>query len=242
MKSIIRQITHPEPAALWQARHDHAHITGQELVEPPWWYEDIETGETYHDIFGCIGWPSEASDKTLGLPGYAAIIGVKRPKGLDIKAHYDPRDAEFYLLAESQSLHVPVLLRDCLKMREKYGFGVQPELLSVWYGDPERFTTTLALFNERLGEQNAIVLGPPDDFYVPKIFDNYVRSLRSTIIKGEARFFVGACDILPTRAKEFRRDDPCVLAVGGLIHSLLNRCMWMSQVEGSTCFSVEEAV
>lgn len=242
MTSIIRQITHPEPAALWQARQDHAHITGQELVEPPWWYEDTETGETYHDIFGCIGWPSEAESEKQVLPGYIGIIGVKRPKNLDIKVHYDPRDAEFYLLAESQSAHVPVLLKNCLELREKYGFGVQPDLLSMWYGDPERFTTTLALFNERMSVQDAIVMTPPDDFYVPKIFDNYVRSLRSTIIKGEPRFFVGDCDILPTRAIEFLRDDPCVLAVGGLIHSLLGRCLWMSQVEGSTCFSVEEAV
>lgn len=241
MKSIIRHVHHPEPAALYQAHLDHAVITKQPFVENPFWFEDITTGRTFHNLFACLGWPSEVSDRDTGMPGYAAIIGIVRPKSLKKGQYYDPRDARFLLLCEAQSADVPTLLDSCLEMREKYGFGVQPQLLTVAYGDPERFLTTLALKNERLGERNALLLTPPDDFYVPMIFDNYVRSLQSVLLDGRKRLFADpGCDILANHLAEFRRDNPAVLAAGGLIHSLLNRCMWMGQVDGETCFNVED--
>ena len=244
MKSIIKHITHPYPDALLQARIDHAHITGTELVERPWWYEDIESGKLYHDIFGCIGWPSEVSDKDTGLPGYIGIVGIVRPLELAIETHYNPQDAVFRLMAEGESDDVPTLLDMVLEMRQLYGFGVQPNLLTGWFGDPERFITTLALKNERLivhGEDKAILIAPPDDFYTPNIFDNYVRSIRSCMIPGKIRFYFGTGhEIFKNRLREFKRDDPAVLSMGGLIHSLLNRVMWMDRVKGSTIFNVEE--
>jgi len=250
MSPVIKHIAHPYPVELYQARLDHAHVTGQPLVEKPFWYEDVSDddfyrGYLYYDLYACIGWPSEVSDKDSGLPGYAAIVGVVRPGELGEDEYYDPRDAKFLLLAEVQSLDVPVLLDQCVKLREKYGFGIQPTLLTTWFGDPERFLTTLALYNERLiregGERNAILVTPPDDFYTPSIFDNYVRSIRACLAPGKIRLYFGKCDILKNRLREFVRDDPAVLAAGGLIHSLLSRCMWMDQVE-SAAFSVEEAI
>jgi hypothetical protein len=244
LNSIISHITHPYPAEILQARRDHAHITGQSFIERPFWYKNSETGHAYHDLYACIGWPSEVSDKDTGMPGYTAIVGIVRPNE-ELK-HYNPVDANFLLLTETQSDDVPTLLGRCVEMRERYGFGIQPDLLTVWFGDPERFVTTLALRNECLVRQgdnrNAILVAPPDDFYVPMIFDNYVRSLRSCLMPGKERFYFGRNEILKNRISEFRRNDPAVLAVGGLIHSLLNRCMWMSQMEGSTVFSVEEAI
>lgn len=245
-KSIIKHITHPYALETMQARRDQAHITGQPLVERPWWYEDMETGRLYHDLFACLGWPSEVSDRDTGLPGYAAIVGVLRPMDLDKDTHYNPQDAKFLLLTEAQDKDVPTLLEKCVDMREKYGFGIQPQLLTVWFGDPDRFYQTLALANERLtangGNRRAILVSPPDDFGTPMIFDNYVRSLQSCLIKGKVRFFFREkTQSLRVRLKEFRRDDPAVLAAGGLVHSLLGRCMWMDQVQGSTVFTVEEA-
>ncbi|MEA3253976.1 MAG: hypothetical protein U9Q17_03395, partial [Chloroflexota bacterium] len=232
MNSVIKHISHPYASELWQARMDQAHITGQPLVEKPWWYQDMETGFLFHDIYACLGWPSEVSDKDTGLPGYAAIVGIVRPHDLDRDTHYIPQDADFLLLAEAEHKDVPTLLAKCVEMREKYGYGVQPELLKVWFGDPDRFYTALALFNERLGEQKAILVTPADDFYTSKkIFDNYVRSFQSTVMAGKQRFFYGENDILKSRLKEFYRDDPAALAIGGLVHSLLGRCMWMSQTE-----------
>lgn len=245
MKSVIKHISHPFASELWQARKDEAHITQQPLIENPWWYEDTESGYLYHDIYACLGWPGEVTEKHIGLPGYAAIVGVIRPKHIDEKKHYDPRDAKFLLLAECEDIVVPHLLEKCVDMRQKYGYGIQPELLKVWYGDPDRFYTSLTLFNERLGENREILMVPPDDWGIPKIFDNYVRSFESCNPddKEKTRFYFNKHGTLKTRLGEFYRDDPAALAIGGLIHSLLGRCMWMSQSEeGSGCFSVEERV
>jgi len=244
MASVIKHITHPYPQEVWQARTDEAIITNQPMVERPWWYRDTETGRLYHDIYACIGWPSQVSDKDTGLPGYIAIVGVIRPKDIGRDTHYNPLNAKFLLMAENESDDVPTLLDMCLDMREKYGFGVQPNLMKVWFGDPERFITTLALKNERLikygGDNNAILVTPPDDYYTPNIFDNYVRSIKSCLIPGKIRFFFGNCDILKNRLREFKRDDPAVLGAGGLIHSLLSRTTWMDTIQGSAAFTTEE--
>jgi hypothetical protein len=227
------------------ARRDHAVITGQPLIERPYWYENIENGDTFHDLYGCIAWPTEVSDKDNGLPGYAAVVGVVRPRNLGKDVHYDPADAKFMLLAEAEEADVPGLLLKCLDLREKYGFGLNPTLMATWLGDPERFVTTVALMNERLilkgGEQKTFLIAPPDDFYVSRIFDSYFRSLRSCMVVERTRWYFNGLDILQNRLKEFKRDDPAVLAAGGLVHSLLNRSMWMDRSEESTIFNVEEA-
>jgi len=153
-------------------------------------------------------------------------------------AHYDAKDAKFLMLAETENEDVPALLDECLRMRDRYGYGIQHDLLKVWYGDPDRFLTTLALYNERLGPNKSLLVAPPNDFYTPKIFDNYVRSLR-TAIKAK-RLWMGNCTVVATRAWEFTRDDPAVLAIGGLVHTLLGACMWMDQSRDNA-FVVEEA-
>ena len=239
MECVIKHVAHPYASDVLMARKDHAHITGQNLVERPWWYEDLETKYLYHDLYGCIGWPSEVSDKDLGLPGYAAIVAVLRED--DRLDPYNPMDAEFFVLAEAQSMDVPTLLRECLKLRTRYGYGIQRDLLQIWYGDQERFIQTVALFNERLHPDQEFLITPPDDFYTPRVFDNYVRSLRSVLMEGHERLYFGETDILKGRILEFRRDDPAILAVGGLIHSMLARTMWMDETRESTIYNVEEA-
>jgi len=234
---VIKHVAHPYAPEVWQARYDHAKVTGQPLIERPWWYEDTDIGYLYHDIFGCIGWPTEVTEQRPEIPGYAAIVGVIRPKDLDAEIHYDPKDAKFLLLAEYEDEDVPTLLNQCLTMRQRYGYGIQPDLLRSWYGDPDRFLTTLAVYNERLGERKAIMITPPEDFYVPKIFDNYVRSLRSAI--AVKRFYFGGHDTIKTRILSFTRDDPAVLALGGLVHTLLGAVMWMDQSR-ENAFVVEE--
>ncbi|MBW2149205.1 MAG: hypothetical protein JRI22_19545 [Deltaproteobacteria bacterium] len=242
IKSIIKLISHPHPFETAQARYDEAIVTRQPVMENPWWYENTETNQLYHGLYGCIGWPSEVNSDGNFLPGYIAVIGVVRPN--DTMEHYNPINANFQLLDEFEHDDVPSLLTEVLRIRDKWGFGVQPELFTSWYGDPERFLTTLALRNEFLvkmgGERMAISITPPIDFYTPKIFDNYVRSLRSTVVPGQTpRLYFGGCNIIKARMKEFKRDDPAVLAVGGMVHSMLSRVMWMSQVR-SNVFSVEE--
>lgn len=235
----IRLVTHPYAVDLLQARKDYSILTGQEMVERPYWFENTETGQLYYDLYACIGWPSEVTDSSDGLPGYVAIVGVVRPTE-DLNS--DPLNANFQLLDEIESKDVPTLLRECCRLRKEYGFGVQRNLLTFFFGDPERFLVPLALFNEILiregGDRNAILISPCDEMYAQKIFDSYVRALRSTLLEETRRFYFGFNDLLQNRLREFKKDDPCVFAAGGLVFSLLNRVRWMdSQHEG--IFTVE---
>ena len=236
----IRLVTHPYAVDLLRSRTDRAIVTGTELVERSYWFENIETKQLYYDLYACLGWPSEVTDSTDGLPGYCAIVGIVRPnKELDS----DPINANFQLLDEFESKDVPILLKECVRLREEYGFGIHRNLLSTWLGDPERFFTPLALCNEKLiedgGDRAAIVVTPPDDLYTPKIFDNYVRALRSTLSSSVPRFYFGHNYILQNRFREFYKDDPTVFAMGGLVHTLLCRCRWLDS-RGEMVFTVED--
>lgn len=240
--SKIRLITHPHALDLLRARTDYAQITETDLVERSYWFENTETGQLYYDLYACIGWPSEVTDSTDGLPGYVAIVGMIRPTRTSADSN-DPTNANFQLLDEFESKDVPTLLRECVRLREEYGFGVHRDLLRVWIGDPERFFTPLAICNEKLigegGERAAILITPSDDLYAQKIFDSYVRALRSTLLSETRRFFFGYNDILQNRLREFTKDDPCIFAVGGLVYTLLCRCRWMD-ARGETVFTVED--
>ena len=240
--SKIELIIHPYAVDLLQARTDYAILTGTEMVERPHWYQHKETGQLFYDLYATIGWPSEVTDSTDGQPGYIAVVGVVRPNDSTTNPP-DPLNANFQLLAEAESKDVPTLLRECCRLRKEYGFGVQKNLLRGWLGDPDRFFTPLALCNERLieegGERAAILISPPDDLYTQKIFDNYVRALRSTLLEESKRFYFGYNDVLQNRLREFRKDDPCVFAVGGLVYTLLCRCRWMD-AQGENAFTVED--
>jgi len=237
--SKIKLVAHPHSVDLLRARTDYARVTGVEMVERPFWYEDNKTGQLFYELYATIGWPSEVTDSSDGLPGYAAIVGVVRPNK-DFNS--SPLNANFQLLAEAESKDVPTLLKECVKLREEYGFGIQRNLLRFFFGDPERFLVPLAFFNEILieegGDRNAILVSPYDEMYAQKIFDSYVRALRSTLLEESKRFFFGYNDILQNRLREFHRDDPCVFAVGGLVFSLLNRVRWMDAC-GESAFTVE---
>jgi hypothetical protein len=232
----IKKVEHPYGWELLQARKDAAIVTGQPLVERPYWYEDEDTGKCFYDLYGGLGWPTEVTDKDDGRPGYVAIVGI-------VKGQRKPQDAAFHLCAEAESKDIPTLLDHMLALRTEWGHGLHPDLLSSWYGDPEKFITTTALLNERLiqadGDKAAILITPPDDFYSPKAFEIYVRSMHSVIVPGKVRFGFGGNEILKNRLREFKRDDPAVMAVGGLVHSLLSRTMWLDQAR-SNCFVLEE--
>lgn len=243
--SRIQLVTNEIERAQYAARKDYAVVTNQELVERPFWYEDKETGRLFHDLFACIGWPSEVREGDLGLPGYAAVVGIVRPN--DKAEHYNPINAKFLLLEETETIDVPSLLDACVNMRKHWGFGIKEGFLSVWYGDPDRFLTIMARKNERLtksgGDSNALLIVPPEDFYSPKSFDRHTRALQSVLLRGDdgkARFYFGGNTILKTRLEAFQKDDPAVMAMGGLIHSLLSRTLWMDEM-GEPAFSVGES-
>lgn len=236
MSRIIKQ-NHPESSAIVQSWQDQANITGQQYVKRPYWYKNTEIDQTYYDLFGCIGWPSEVNDKDDGTPGYVAIVGVVKSKD-ETK---EPIDAAFRIMAEAESKDISTLLDHILRLREEYGYGQTPKLLSTFYGDPERFITTMALFNEKLEDsKTSVLVSPPADFYLIDCFDVYVRSLRSVLMSGKTRLYFGKDnELLKNRIREFHRGDPMIFAMGGLIHTLLNGCEWMDQSQNNM-FIVEE--
>ena len=235
----IALVVHPYSFEILQSRMDESIVTGQPMIERPFYFKNTVTGQFYYDILGCVGFPTEVSDRDEGMPGYVGIVGIVKPavEGAPVQ------DAKFQLLAEGESIDVLLLLDMVISMRVEYGFGLHPDLLQAWFGDPERFIMTLALKNERLtagGKAgDAILIRPPIDFGNPMTFDNYVRSLQSTLITERKRFYLGKSSILKNKLREFKRDCPAVTAVGGLIHSLLFETLWLDSTQ-SNVFTVEE--
>jgi hypothetical protein len=232
----IKKVTHEHPFEILQARTDEAAVTGRPLIEHPFWYENIDTGQCYYDLFGCVAWPTEDTDTRKGMPGYAAVIAVG-------KSERPIQKAWFRLMDEGESKHVSLLFDHILRMRETWGFGLHPGLLQAFYGDPEKHVTRLALLNEELiqkhGEKGAILVTPPADFYCPDTFDNYKRSFETVLVSTPARFGFGGNELLKVKHRKYYRDDPAIYAVGGLIHTLLGNCEW-ADTNKETCFVVEE--
>jgi len=243
--SHIELITHTEPWQTLQARIDFAEVAGIELYENPWWYKDSRSGRTFYDLVACIGWPDEVTaEHGEGQPGYLAIVGIVRP--VEEPEGYDATKAVFYILDEYQHLDVPTLLNQCVTLREQYGFGINKDFLNAWYGDPERFTTALALTNEKLshsgGEDTTIMVTPPDDYVIRNRFEIYLRALKGVLQPDNHRLYFGQNDILKGQLREFKKNDPAVMAMGGLIHTLLGRTMWMGQRQDDNSFNLKEVL
>uniref|UniRef100_A0A6H1ZUD5 Uncharacterized protein n=1 Tax=viral metagenome TaxID=1070528 RepID=A0A6H1ZUD5_9ZZZZ len=228
----IKRITHQYPYEVLQSRIDEAHVTGQPLVERPHHYQNLENGQLYYDLYGCIGFPSEVKDNDPGMPGYCAVVGVIKPKAEGEKI----QDAKFQLLAEYESRDVPSLIDAVLALRSEWGHGLHPELLVAWFGDPEQHVATLALKNERI--KKPLLVTPTYDLYDPCVFDIYVRSIQSVIMPGRVRLYFGGLSLLKSKLSEFKRNNPAVIAAGGMIHTLIMQCEW-SDNQRSNAFNLE---
>jgi len=236
----IRLIAPPEAPQLRQARMDEAIVTGQPFFEKPYYYENIETGQQYHDLFGCVGWPNVITDKNKApnKPGYIAIVGI-------IKNSEPVEKAPFRIMEEFESHNILYLFDEMVRMRNEWGYGLHPDLLRTWIGDSDRFITELAIFNDefvRYGKpQNSILIAPPDDFGIPNMFDVYTRTISQALDSDTQRLFYGGNTILKNRIKEFMDKDPVIIGMGGLVYSLVRRCTWMDQTQENV-FTVEEGV
>lgn len=232
----IEKVVVPYAWELYQARIDEAIVTGRPLVERPVFYRNITTRQEYYDIFGCIGWPTEVSEKDEGRPGYVGVVGV-------VKNVRKPEDAAFQLLGEAEDKNITTLLEHGEHLREEWGFGLHPNLLTEWYGDPRFFNTQMAVWNERKvlnsRPKEIFLIIPPVDLYEQHTFEHYTRSLHSTMIANKVRFYFGHNIILKNRIKEFKRDDPAVFAMGGLVHTLLLSTIWMD-APGDNAFTTNE--
>jgi rRNA maturation protein Nop10 len=233
----IRKVTHPYAWELALARTDHANLTGQPLVERPFWYENTGTDQCYYDLFGCIGWPTEDTDATKGMPGYVAVIAV-------VKDARPIKEAWFRLMGEGESESIGALLSHVLRLRSEFGYGLHPGLLQTFWGDPDKHIMRLALTNEALaekhdGEGHSILVSPPTDFSDPDAFNSYRRSFDEAIKVEPARFAFGGNSILKTNHRLYRMGDPAILAVGGLVHKLIMETPWMDQAR-ENAFNVED--
>jgi hypothetical protein len=231
-------VTHPHAYELIQPKSDMAKVTGQPLKERPFYFEHMETGQQYHGLYGCVGWPTKDTEKTKGQPGYVAVVAV-------VKSERPIQMPWFRLMGEGESEHIPVLLEHILNLREKFGFGLHPELLNTFKGDCEKegINTMIALRNEELikvhGESSAILISPPNDFGSPDTFDSYKRSFDWVLKCVPSRFAPGSNSILRIKHQEYHKDNPAILAIGGLIHWLLTAIPWMDQA-ASNAFTIQE--
>lgn len=236
----IRLIAPPEAPQLRQARMDEAIVTGQPFFEKPYYYENIETGQQYHDLFGCVGWPNVITDKNKApnKPGYIAIVGI-------IKNSEPVEKAPFRIMEEFESHNILYLFDEMVRMRNEWGYGLHPDLLRTWIGDSDRFITELAIFNDefvRYGKpQNSILIAPPDDFGIPNMFDVYTRAISQSLDSNTQRLYYGGNTILRNRIKEFMDKDPIIIGMGGLVYSLIRRRTWMDQAQENV-FTIEEVV
>lgn len=228
MTNVIKIISHPKNYELQQTRADFAKITGQPMIERPYYFEHMETGQQYYGLYGCVGWPTRDTEKQKGQPGYVAVVGV-------VKSDRPIQKAWFRLMGEGESEHIPVLLDCILKLREQFGYKVHPELLRVFIGDSDKEgnNTNIALLNEELlkkhGQGGTIMILPPNDFGTPDTFDTYKRSFDWAITCSPSRFAPGSNSILRVKHQEYHKDNPAILAIGGLIHWLLTTVPWMDQ-------------
>jgi hypothetical protein len=218
------------PIETMMARRDFAHVTKTRVVEPPYWFRDTATGLEYHGIYGAIGWPQRLSERGDERSGYGVVVGVRKIKG------QDPGDARFDVLEEIQELSGSegLLIKSCVEMRSRWGYGVHESILPVFYGDHRPFELVVADFNTRIAEtmnndRHAFIVTPPDDYDNAKAFDVFMGRLASVLAEKSKRLYLGNHDVIKNRIQAFKRDDPAIMALGGLVHVLLLRQSWMEQ-------------
>lgn len=231
---MIIHVQEKYPLETMQARRDFAHITKSRLVEPPYWFRDTETEREYHGIYGCIGWPQRLSEKMDKRDGYAAIVGVRKI------ADQDAAEAKIDVLDEIEERvgNEGILINRCIEMRKRWGFGVHRDLMPVFFGDYRPFELVVAYVNTKMleagaKETDAFVVSPPDDYEAPNAFDIYVSSLGLVLSRQTKRLRIGKAEVIKNRISAFKRDDPAIMALGGLMHTLLLRQPWMEQATPS---------
>lgn len=234
---MIRLVQEKHPTETMQARRDFAHVTKEPVVELPYWFRDTDTGKEYYNLYAGLGWPQKANEKGDQLPGYAAIVAV-------VKGSKDAIDAPFQVVAELQEHSVDILITECVKMRNRWGFGVHPQLLDIFIGNHTQFENVVASYNTVLAEagrpdHEAFIVSPADDFDSPQAFDLALRRLQLTIAGKTKRLYLGDNVVIKNRILSFKRDDPAILALGGLVHTLLLRVPWMEQSNPSV-FQLDE--
>jgi hypothetical protein len=243
VKSIIE--VHAEDVTVTQARKDWAIVMGKKDYPKPNYYRNKKTGAEYYHLAGAIGWPGD------NVPGYALIVGVEKT---------EDTEARFFVLEEIEDHNIARLLLKCVALREKYGYWESSEILRFFWGDDTRYSPITLAVSFKLrekdgeGEGHGVWIYQPDDFDRPDHFEIYVRQIRECLTpddSGKKRLYIGKCKKLKNHLQNFSsdfikklktkrkvKDYPAVFALGGLIHTLLERKPWLSN-SGGEAFNLD---
>jgi len=238
-KSIIKPVI--DDALVIQAREDWAIVTGQTAYPKPIYFKNKVTGHSYSYIAGGIGWPGDR------VPGYALIVAVVKT---------EKPEPQFLVLDEAGDSNVVRLLRKCLVLRDKYGFWESSEILRHWIGDPNRYDPIVYTFCSNLrkkegeGEGHGFYIYNPDDFDRPDSFEIYIRQIQICLTpnsSGKKRLYIGKNNKLRNHLQNFSKsirkqsveDHPAVFALGGVIHTLIQRKRWLNN-SGAEAFNLDD--
>jgi len=231
MKPIIK-VEQPEfEKGTLQARIDFAVVCGSEVYPKPATFLNTETDEYFCNIVGGLAYP------TATLPGCIIIIGVQN----------DP--VKFKVLEAVEDKNVFNLLKDVIKFREKYGFGLDARLLPWWYGDEKKFQTLIVkasiALEKKLGIDQGLYLRDTVDLREKNSFPLFIRQIYHTL--EEIRLDISQNEILVGALQGFQYEDaekgktenfPVVGLLGGMVHSLQIEQPWMQSVLQGEAFNV----
>ena len=204
-------------------------ITGEQRIPKPVYYRHKETGAEHSFLCGGIGWPRDPKES----PGFAVVVAVDKTS--------DDRHS-MRVLEEAEAPTVEGLLKECVGLQKKYGYGECSDLFRFWYGDPARSDTFVNIFNYREDvskDPNSVYVSPPYDFERPNAFERYSNQIWGSLAadsSGRKRLYLGNCIKLrnhiqnaPSDAavKGSVKDYPAIAALGGVVHSLMMLRPWL---------------
>ena len=233
-KSIIKVIK--DPKKITGVDLHIAKVKGKEMIPRHTWYENTETGDVYSHIAGGIAWPGagRAQQLSQGAPGFAVVVAVDKDA--------DDGDPAIRTVAEVESADVYELVKECVKLRERWGYWERGgDVLGEWYGDYERFLTFTGEINDRLqerdGPENGFYMAVPADYEQANAFEIYLRRIQTCLVpdaEGRKGLILGSCNLLrnylqnvPADASKRSADEyPAIAALGFVLHSLKTIRPW----------------
>jgi len=181
----------------------------------------------FFHICGAIGWPSGFGSK----PGCALVIGVTRE---DVP-RFEVLDAVFCSSPRE-------ILRNCLLLRDKFGFRECSKLFNYWIADSSRFGSIENEFNNELDNQivhHGVFTNDPVDFDKPNADEIYVDQLRN--ISSERRLilsnqFHDIREALQSMSPSDMKlnDFPAAAALGYAAHELETVKPWIHNIRSFT--------
>jgi hypothetical protein len=182
------------------------------------------------------GWPELPGSHGNPLPGFAVIVGVSA------KGNSDPT---FHALQGIEDPYddIRTLLSECVKVRENYGASFSFETLCHWYGDPDRFQSELVEINRKLDKREKAGTGiyiqsPFSYLEQPADFD-FARLIKSLLTPQGKRLYLGKCARVKAHIQNATGVSPAIVALGSVIHTLLQTRPWEVPV-GGNAFNLEE--